>query len=170
MNCCLEKLDLRFAEDLARIIGDKKVQDNLRNGIPYPYTAADAKDFITFATSTESDFEYIFAITFDKKFVGCISATRGQNIHCRTAEIGYYVDPNFWGRGLAACAIRQLCDFIFAETDIIRVYAEPFARNIASCRALEKAGFEFEGTLHSNAVKNGIIEDMKMYCKISDKI
>lgn len=33
----------------------------------------------------------------------------------------------------------------------------------ASCRVLEKAGFELEGILRSNAIKNNKILDMKMY-------
>lgn len=48
---------------------------------------------------------------------------------------------------------------------IIRIYAEPLAHNTASCRVLEKAGFEFEGTLRNNAIKNGEIVDMKMYAR-----
>jgi len=35
--------------------------------------------------------------------------------------------------------------------------------NLASCRVLEKAGFRYEGTLRSNAVKNGEVRDMKIY-------
>jgi RimJ/RimL family protein N-acetyltransferase len=35
-----------------------------------------------------------------------------------------------------------------------------------SIRVLEKAGFEYEGTLRKNAVKNGIVLDMKMYSLI----
>ena len=51
----------------------------------------------------------------------------------------------------------------FNNSDILRIYAEPFAFNAASCRVLEKAGFQYEGTLRSNAVKNGKVIDMKMY-------
>ncbi len=43
------------------------------------------------------------------------------------------------------------------------IFAEPFAQNMRSCRVLEKAGFQYEGTLHNHAVKNGRILDMKMY-------
>ena len=35
-------------------------------------------------------------------------------------------------------------------------------------RGLEKAGFQYEGTLRKNAVKNGRIIDMKMYSLIRD--
>ena len=57
---------------------------------------------------------------------------------------------------------------MFEKTDIIRIFAEPFAHNIASCRALEKAGFQYEGTLKSNAVKCGSIVDMKMYALVKE--
>lgn len=60
-------------------------------------------------------------------------------------------------------AVRQICEYVFDKSDIIRIYAEPFEYNIASCRVLEKVGFQYEGTLRNNAVKNGKIIDMKMY-------
>lgn len=53
---------------------------------------------------------------------------------------------------------------------VIRIYAEPFAYNIASCRVLEKAGFQYEGTLRSNAVKNGKDIDMKMYSLLKTEV
>lgn len=71
---------------------------------------------------------------------------------------------------MATQAVKQICKYVFDNSDIVRIYAEPFARNIASCRVLEKAGFEYEGTLKANAVKNGVIEDMKMYAIIKDEL
>jgi RimJ/RimL family protein N-acetyltransferase len=38
-----------------------------------------------------------------------------------------------------------------------------------SCRVLEKAGFQFEGILRQNAIKNGQILDMKMYAIIKNE-
>ena len=52
---------------------------------------------------------------------------------------------------------------IFSNTDIIRLYAEPFAYNIGSRRVLEKPLFQMEGTLRSNAVKDGRVLDMVRY-------
>ena len=60
-------------------------------------------------------------------------------------------------------AIRQICSLIFDTTDILRIYAEPFAYSIGSRRALEKAGFTYEGTMKYNAVKNGKVLDMTLY-------
>lgn len=53
---------------------------------------------------------------------------------------------------------------------IIRIYAEPFAYNIASCWIVEKAGFQYEEILRSNAVKNGKVIDIKMYSLLKTEV
>lgn len=88
---------------------------------------------------------------------------RQQNIHRQTAELGYYLAEDYWGRDIMTEAIRQLCDILFETTDPLRIYAEPFAYNTGSRRALEKAGFSFEGILKNNAVKDGKVLDMAVY-------
>jgi RimJ/RimL family protein N-acetyltransferase len=82
--------------------------------------------------------------------------------------MGYYIAEEHWGKGIATDSVQQLCDFVFGNTDIVRIYAEPFAYNTASCRVLEKAGFQYEGTLRRNAVKNGNVIDMKMFSMIKE--
>lgn len=74
------------------------------------------------------------------------------------------------GKGIATEAVKQICAYIFGKSDMIRIYAEPFAYNTASCRVLEKAGFQYEGTLRSNAVKNGQVVDMKLYSILKTEI
>lgn len=52
-------------------------------------------------------------------------------------------------------------------------YANMFSKygyNPAFCRILEKCGFELEGTLRKNAVKNGVVVDMKMYSILKEWI
>ena len=66
-------------------------------------------------------------------------------------------------------AVKQICEYVFANSDIIRIYAEPFTYNIASCRVLEKAGFQYEGTLRCNAVKNSKVIDMKVYSLLKEE-
>ncbi|GHU82687.1 N-acetyltransferase [Clostridia bacterium] len=166
MNIALREWKRSDAADLVAAINNKKVLDNLRDGIPFPYSLADAEDFIGTMLGTEKDSQWAFAITLDDKAIGSIGAFRQANIHSRTAEMGYYIAEPYWGQGVATAAIKMLCEYVFENTDIIRIFAEPFAYNAASCRVLEKAGFQFEGTLRKNAVKNGNIVDMKMYSNL----
>jgi ribosomal-protein-alanine N-acetyltransferase len=166
MHCILRPWDIMDAPDLADILNNRHILDHLRDGLPYPYTTQDAAAFLGAVLADHSAQIYCFAITVCDKVVGCISATRGQNIHFRTAEMGYYIAEPYWGRGIATSAVQQFCAFLFANTDILRIFAEPFAENAASRRILEKNGFQCEGILHKNAVKNGIIRDMALYAKV----
>jgi RimJ/RimL family protein N-acetyltransferase len=138
----------------------------LRDGLPYPYTKKDAKEYITSVLLADKSKTFAFAITLEDKVIGSIGIFRCDNIHFRTAEMGYYIGEPYWGNGYATSAVRQACKYVFENSDIIRIFAEPFAHNIGSCRVLEKADFQCEGTLHCNAVKNGMILDMKMYALI----
>ena len=168
MNLAVRKWRIDDKSDLAIILNNPKVLNNLRDGLPYPYMEKDAEDFIRSMLSADKDNTFAFAITLDDKVIGSIGVFRQDNIHCKTAEMGYYIGEPYWGNGYATTAIKQVCKYVFEKTDIIRIYAEPFAHNIASCRALEKAGFQYEGTLKSNAVKCGSIVDMKMYALVRE--
>lgn len=168
MNLSIRKWRIDDKSDLAIILNNLKVLNNLRDGVPYPYTERDAEEFIRTMLSENIDSTFSFAITLDGKVIGSIGVFRQNNIHFRTAEIGYYIGESYWGNGYATSAIKQVCEYVFENTNIIRIFAEPFANNKASCRALEKAGFQYEGTLKSNAVKCGSIVDMKMYALIKE--
>ena len=167
MNCKIRKWKLSDAADLARAVSNKNVQDNLRDGLPYPYTERDGAEYIEAMLSADENKIFAFAVTVDDRAIGSVSVFRGENIHRRTAELGYYIAEEYWGKGVMTDAVKQICEYVFNNSDIIRIYAEPFADNKASCRVLEKAGFQFEGILKSNAIKNEKIIDMKMYAIIA---
>ena len=63
-------------------------------------------------------------------------ADRGGEI-----EIGYWVDPDHWGRGLATRIAEQLRDKALGFSD--RVFAGHQAENVASGRVLEKVGLTY---------------------------
>ena len=158
------------APDLAAAINNKKVLDNLRDSIPYPYTEKDVAEFITATLAVEKETQYAFAVTVDGKVIGSVGVFRKENVHRLTAELGYYIAEPHWGKGFMTVAVRQMCAYVFDNTDIIRIFAEPYAFNGASCRVLEKAGFQFEGLLRKNAIKNGQSVDMKMYAILKSPI
>ena len=163
MNCMLRKWRLSDAKDLAAALNNEKILNNLRDGLPFPYTEQDARDYIAAMLASDEDSRFAYAITQNDRAIGSIGAFRQENIHRQTAELGYYLAEEYWGRGIMTEAIRQLCGIIFDTTDILRIYAEPFAYNTGSRRALEKAGFVLEGIMKNNAVKNGKVLDMALY-------
>ncbi|WP_377491425.1 GNAT family N-acetyltransferase [Pontibacter toksunensis] len=111
------------------------VSKNMTDKFPHPYTAADASAFIDFANSQQP--VHIFAIDIGGEAVGGIGVHPQTDIHCKNAELGYWLAEAFWGKGIISAAIRQAVDFAFATYDIDRVFARPFGTNLASQRALE---------------------------------
>lgn len=170
MTCKIRKWELSDAKDLSTVLSNRKIQDNLRDGIPYPYTEQDGLDYISAMLSADENETFAFAITADGKVIGSISVFRQGNIHRQTAELGYYIAEEYCGKGIMTEAVQQICKYVFNKSDILRIFAEPFAYNTASCRVLKKAGFQYEGTLRKNAVKNGKIIDMEVYSLLKEEM
>lgn len=78
-------------------------------------------------------------------------------------EIGYFIDPDHWGNGYATEALDLLCEYAFEERRLNKLYAKTYARNPASCRVLEKVGFEEEGVLRKEALAEGEHVDLLRY-------
>ena len=169
MVCKIRKWRPSDAAELAKVLSDKEILDNLRDGLPYPYTEQDGAAFISAMLAADERETFAFAVTVQDKAVGSIGVFRQGNVHRRTAELGYYIAKEYRGKGMMTEAVRQVCTYVFDNSDILRIYAEPFSYTAASCRVLEKAGFQYEGTLRCNAVKNGRILDMKMYARLKDE-
>lgn len=87
----IRKWKLSDAKNLALALSNKKIQDNLRDGLPYPYTEQDGKEYISAMLSANENETFAFAITVDEKAIGSIGAFRQENVHRRTAELGYYI-------------------------------------------------------------------------------
>ncbi len=56
----LREWKIEYAESLVKAINNKKVQDNLRDGIPYPYTKDDAEFFINELLASDKNTTYAF--------------------------------------------------------------------------------------------------------------
>lgn len=157
------------AKALSHLLNNKKILNNLRDGLPYPYTENDALCYINSCISADKNANFTFAVIYNGEVMGSIGIFRQGNIHFKTAELGYYIGEEYWGNGVCTQAVRLACEHVFNNTDIVRIFAEPFAENIGSCRVLEKNGFVLEGVLRKNAFKNGTFRDMKMYALVKEK-
>ena len=65
MNLSIRKWRIEDKSDLAINLNNLKVLNNLRDGLPYPYTEDDAEDFIRMMLSADPDSTFAFAIILD---------------------------------------------------------------------------------------------------------
>jgi [ribosomal protein S5]-alanine N-acetyltransferase len=149
---------------LVRHADNRNVSRNLRDRFPYPYTDADAEDWIRRA-STQMPVTS-FAIVVDGEAVGGIGLELGIDVFRRSAEVGYWLGEPFWGRGIATEALRAVTDYAFAKFDVCRLEAGVFEWNAASARVLEKVGYTLEGRSRLAIVKDGRPGDRLLYALV----
>lgn len=164
-NCDVRSWQTGDVESLAKYANNRKIWLNLRDAFPHPYTKQDARDWVRNVCQRSP--ETSFAIAVDEEAVGGIGFVLHPDVERVSAEIGYWIGEPFWGRGLVADALRAVTEYAMQTHGLTRVYAVPFARNTASCRVLEKAGYVLEGRLRKSAIKDGQLTDQMQYAFIA---
>ncbi|MEP6742683.1 MAG: GNAT family protein [bacterium] len=151
-------------ETLPLHANNRKIWLNLRDAFPHPYARSDAKRWLQHVVGHTP--ETNFAIDVDGEAVGGIAVVLQQDVERCSAEVGYWLSEDYWGRGIMTAALKSFTEYAFQEFKLTRVYAVPFARNVASIKVLEKAGYVCEGVLRRSAIKDGEVLDQLMYAKI----
>lgn len=78
----------------------------------------------------------------------------------RSAEVGYSVAREQWGRGLCTEALRAIVDVTFTQhQELNRIHARTDPANVASQRVLEKSGLVREGVLRAYRVVDEVSFD-----------
>jgi RimJ/RimL family protein N-acetyltransferase len=163
-RCSLRPWRAGDEPSLVRYANNRNVSGNLKDRFPYPYTAADAADWIERASAQTPATS--FAIVVDGGAVGGIGVELGIDIFRRSAEIGYWLGEPFWARGIATEALRAMTDYAFEQFDICRLEAGVFDWNPASARVLEKVGYVLEGRARLGVFKDGRIGDRLVYALV----
>jgi [ribosomal protein S5]-alanine N-acetyltransferase len=166
-NIALKPWSLDYAVRLAEIANNKKIADNLRDGLPHPYTTEDAINWLNM-TIPVNDPPRFFAIFYDWELAGSIGLVTKEDIYRKNMEIGYFLAEEYWGKGIMTDAILSATTYAFRFFDIVRLYAEAFADNKGSRRALEKAGYTCEALIRKNIIKNGIVQDSTIYSVLKE--
>jgi RimJ/RimL family protein N-acetyltransferase len=107
--------------------------------IPFPYGAADADRFFTWA---EGAGRFVFALAekaAPDALIGIISLEREDDPE--HGEIGYWLAEQFWGRGLMGEAAREVVRLGFEGAGLKAISATYHLGNEASKRILEALGF-----------------------------
>lgn len=163
----LRPWSLNDADQLAVIANNKNISNNLRDGFPYPYSIDDAYNWLN-SVIPVNDPPRFFAIIFKNHLCGSIGIVTKEDIYRKNVEIGYFIAEEYWGKGIITKAIKVVTSYAFSKFDIVRVYAEPFADNPGSRRALEKAGFKCEALFRKNVIKNRVVKDSCIYSVLKE--
>ena len=159
----LRRLKKSDYKTLAEQANNPKIAENLTDMFPHPYTEEDAKKFLE-ESADNSEYR---AITYENKFAGVISATKGGKNEEHEAGLGYWLGEEFWGKGIMTKAVSEFVDEYLKENpDIIRLQAKVYPHNLGSARVLEKTGFKYEGTRRTGTKQRGRYLDELVYSYI----
>jgi ribosomal-protein-alanine N-acetyltransferase len=164
-RCALREWAKSDVPSLVRHANDLEVARHLRDRFPHPYTRAHAFAFLTHAAAGDPPSN--FAIVVADEAVGGIGYVRGSDVERYSAEVGYWLGREFWGRGIATEALQMLTQHLFSDVQLLRLFALPLADNAGSVRVLEKAGYVREGLLRASCVKYGERRDQLLYACIN---
>lgn len=151
---------------LVKYADNRNVSRTLRDRFPYPYTPEVAERWLAHVAAQEP--ETAFAIATPAELVGGIGVELGDDIHRRTAEIGFWLGEPLWGRGIVTRAVTVFTAWAFERYDLLRIWAGVFETNPASARVLEKAGYAYEARLRASVVKDGRTLDQLVYARLRD--
>jgi len=149
------------SEKLTELCNNRKIWDNLRDYIPFPYTEQNAKDYIKHCKNENPQFT--FAIEFNGEFVGSIGLVRQTDVYKMTAEIGYWIGEPYWRMGITTRAVRLISEYGFSYLGLVRIFTGVFDFNKGSQKVLEKAGFKLECIFEKSILKNNKICDEYRY-------
>lgn len=164
MQILLRPWQQNDAELLVTLANNKKIWDNMRDYFPHPYTASDAKEWLTLNADVTPVLNFVIEV--DAQLAGGIGMLPKTDVYRNNMEIGYWLGEPYWGKGIATQSIALICDIIWKNhPHVNRIYAEVFENNKASMRVLQKNRFELESVRKKAVVKNNLMMNDYVWAK-----
>jgi ribosomal-protein-alanine N-acetyltransferase len=85
------------------------------------------------------------------------------------AEIGFWLLPEHWGKGILKKVFPLLCNYGFTTLNLQRIEGFVETKNMNCKKAMAKTGFKHEGTKINCEIKNGNYISLAVYSKTNPK-
>ena len=102
----------------------------------------------------------------NQTFYGAVGLNNRNHVH-KKAELGFWLLPAYWGKGIIHEAVPLICEYGFREMMLHRIEAMVETENIKSKNALLKLKFEHEGTLKDCEIKNSRYISLDIFAKLN---
>ena len=103
-----------------------------------------------------------------KKLVG-VAEIYDLDSRIEIANIGYSVDENYWGQGVATETVHIMIEYLFDVIEVNRIQAHAMPENVPSNRVLANNGMQKEGLLRQAVFWNGKgIVDVNQYAILKE--
>ena len=141
----LRKMDRSFADDMFEYASNPAVTKYLTWDVhPNSRFSYNYLGYVNSRYRTGEFFDWAITMRDSGKMIGTCGFTR-FNFSSYSAEIGFVLNPKYWGYSIAPEAARRVIRFGFDTLELHRIEARYMENNIQSRRVMEKSGMTFEG-------------------------
>ena len=140
----LRKMDRSFADDMFEYASNPAVTKYLTWDVhPNRRFSYNYLGYVNSRYRTGEFFDWAITMRDSGKMIGTCGFTR-FNFSSYSAEIGFVLNPKYWGYSIAPEASRRVIRFGFDTLELHRIEARYMENNIQSRRVMEKSGMTFE--------------------------
>lgn len=175
MELTTKRLILRefVAEDWTAVLTYQQNPLYLRYYAWVERTAEEVREFIQMfldhrQSSPRTKFQLAVTLKGSGQLIGNCGI-RMKTAGAAEADIGYELDPDYWGKGYATEATEAILQFGFTQLGLHRIWATCLADNTGSARVLEKLGMQLEGRLREKEYFKGRWWDSLLYAILEDE-
>jgi ribosomal-protein-alanine N-acetyltransferase len=111
-----------------------------------------------------------FAVRVEGRLAGQVTIDNIVRGALRAGYLGYWIDREVAGRGMASLAVALVCDHAFGTVGLHRVQADIRPENAPSRRLVERLGFQQEGLLRRYLDIDGDWRDHLAYALLAEDL
>lgn len=112
----------------------------------------------------------LWVVSFGGQLVGQLTVWSIVWGSSRSAQVGYWIDERFAGRGIAPTGLSMAVDYCFHVVGLHRIEARVRPENAASRRMVEKLGFRDEGIRVRDSHIDGAWRDHVSYAITAEEV
>lgn len=157
----LRMFSLDLLDDIVAAANHAEISTYMSDHFPYPYSRDTGRTWLEATVNQDPPLRY--AIHVDGMFAGGTGAAGSADETTGSYELGWWLTPRYWGRGVATDSVAALVDGLFSRRGAMRVHASVMDRNPASSRVAEKVGMVHEANLTGAYLKRGVRYDRLVY-------
>ena len=164
-NLLLRKIERGDLEHIFEGLSDPEVVRYY--GVSYD-TIEDAEEQMTFFENLEKDASgawWAICDLGDQTFLGA-AGINGINRQHERGEIGFWLLPTHWGRGIMKEVLPTVCRYGFESLGLHRLEAFVESENKSCKRLMKKSGFYHEGTMRDSERKMGKFISIEIYAML----
>jgi RimJ/RimL family protein N-acetyltransferase len=141
---------------------DFQISDML-GGMRHFVSEENEKKWVEDTIFQKQDIKLAVCLKENDLYIGLVSMTDINYINRSCQSHILIGDKNYWGKGYACEALKELLAFMFYERGINRIGANVLENNIQSIKMHEKLGYKKEGLLRQVVYKNGEFKNQYIF-------